>query len=151
MLFYFFFRNLRNIVISLDSWSTVQCSLFRKSFNFWRYLHCMAQCCLNSVKSNMKGFEMLPMVRAGFMRSIIEIGKMMGLEHAEVPWLLCVEGTHTCWGSIPGPPFPVGEFKYGFRPAQSSRKHLHSFPSHKKREQLKGALLTNRKIHSSDH
>lgn len=50
----------------VHSWSAVRWGLFWKSLNFGLYLHCMDQCCLNSGKSNVKGSEMLPIVRAGF-------------------------------------------------------------------------------------
>lgn len=39
-----------------------------------------------------------------------------------------------CWGSVPEPRFPLSEFKYDFRPAQSSRDGLSPSPSLLKRE-----------------
>lgn len=73
----------------------------------------------------MKGFEILPIVRVGFKlllwRAPPKQGRHPGLDHAEVTQqLVCVAGILMCWGSVPEPRFPGCEFKYDFRPAQSS-------------------------------
>lgn len=44
------------------------------------------------------------------------------------------------WGSVPEPHFPVSEFKYDFRPAQSSREGSSPSPSLLRRECSRLAL-----------
>lgn len=50
----------------LHSWLAVHLGLFWKSLNLWLYLESVAQCSLNSGKSDVNGFELLPIVRASF-------------------------------------------------------------------------------------
>lgn len=77
----------------------------------------------------MKGFEILPIVRVGFKLLLWKAppkqGRCPGLDHAAMTLqLVCVGGICMCWGPVPEPRFPVSEFKYDFRPAQSSEKDL---------------------------
>lgn len=57
------FKEYRNVITFLVSCSS---RALLEELEFWADLHCMAQCYLNLGKSNVKGFEMLPIVRAGF-------------------------------------------------------------------------------------
>lgn len=129
----------------IHSWLAVHWRLFWRSLKFGLYLHCMVQCCLHSGKCSVKGFEILPIVRAGFKLLLWKAppkqGRCPGLYHTEVTQqLVCIGGICMCWGSVPEPRFPVREFKYDFRPAWISREGSSPSPSLLKRECSRLAL-----------